>query len=425
LSLARDVHDLSAVLRSGRASAMELVQECFRRIDERNATVNAVVIELREKAFAKAKDADAARARGHWLGPLHGIPVTIKESFAYVGTASTWGDRERRNLVSSRTAVAVERLEAAGAIVVGKTNVPFMLTDWQTYNDLYGVTTHPEDPRLTAGGSSGGESAALAARFSWLGLGSDIGGSIRFPAYCCGLFGHKPTMGFVSLEGHVPGAWHGEPEPEAELPVAGPLALSARDLELALSVLGEWRPPPPRHTRLEDFRVGYVEEEDCHEAVERLRRAGARLEAGWPAGVDARAQFSTYRNLLDIFLRAVMGTDGPPDHYADWHGHLRAAARWKGLWREYFRTHDAFLMPVSFTRAFPHDHGPRDWRTLGYTGRVIQTERGLRAYDDLLWWFAPASLLGLPATTTPDGVQILAPMGEDLTGIHLAELLTT
>src|SRR3989442_9907404 len=249
-------------MRKKKISASELVNMTFQRIDRHNPKVNAIVWRDREAAMARAKQLDEATSRGNGSGALHGVPVTIKESFAYRGSPSTWGLPALKDTISPRTAVAVERLESAGAIVVGKTNVPVMLGDWQSYNPVYGTTNNPWDLTRTPGGSTGGGAAALAAGLGCLTIGSDLSGSIRIPAPFCGVSGHKPSLELVSVAGFRPGPWDGSPGYPMDLSVAGPLARSARDLALALNVLGgangddakawSWRMPAPRHTRLED-----------------------------------------------------------------------------------------------------------------------------------------------------------------------------
>ena len=230
--------ETAEAVRRKRISASELLNMTFQRIDRHNPTLNAIVWQDREQAMARAKQADEALARGNASGALHGVPVTIKESFAYRGSPNTWGLPPLKDANSPRTAVAVERLESAGAIVVGKTNVPVMLGDWQSYNPIYGTTNNPWDLTRTPGGSTGGGAAALAAGLGCLTIGSDLSGSIRIPAHFCGVYGHKPSLELVSMAGFQPGPWDGSPGYPMDLSVAGPLARSARDLALALNVLG-------------------------------------------------------------------------------------------------------------------------------------------------------------------------------------------
>jgi amidase len=199
--------DTADAVRTKKISATELVSLTLDRIDRHNPKLNAITWLDRAQAMAHAKLADDALATGKASGALHGVPVTIKDAFAYRGSPNTWGLPALNSVTSHRTAVAVERLESAGAIVVGKTNVPVMLGDWQTYNPLHGTTNNPWDLTRTPGGSTGGGSAALAGGFGCLTLGSDLSGSIRIPAHFCGVYGHKPSLGLISLAGFQPGPW--------------------------------------------------------------------------------------------------------------------------------------------------------------------------------------------------------------------------
>jgi amidase len=461
--------EMAEAVRRKTISASELMSVTFQRIDRHNPTLNAIVWQDRERAMARAKQADDALATGDESGPLHGVPVTIKESFAYRGSPSTWGLPSLKDANSSRTAVAVARLESSGAIVAGKTNVPLMLGDWQTRNPLYGTTNNPWDLTRTPGGSTGGGAAALAAGLGCLTIGSDLSGSIRIPAHFCGVYGHKPSLGLVSLAGFQPGPWDGSPGYPMDLSVAGPLARSARDLGLALDVLGgsngdaakawTWRMPPPRHTRIADFRIGYVLDDDAlgrvasdvgavYEAtLSALSKAGAKMERGWPAGVDPGAQMRVFSYLLFALLTAEMSDDARersrtrfeenPDDIAA-AAAVEPHARWlhetqrrlaiRALWQTYFESHDVFLLPTAFTAAFPHDHGePID-------SRVVATPEGKRPYArDMASWISVATVAGLPATVAPVGrtsaglpvgIQIVGPMWEDGSSIECAALLS-
>jgi amidase len=465
----RTAGELASAVRARQISATELVELTFQRIDRENPTINAIVWECREEAIARAKQADDALAKGRASGVLHGVPVTIKESFAYRGSPSTWGLPALKDAMSPRTAVAVQRLESAGAITVGKTNVPVMLGDWQSYNAVYGTTNNPWDASRTAGGSTGGGAAAVAAGLGALTLGSDLNGSTRIPAHFCGVYGHKPSLELVSTDGFQPGPWDGTPGYPMDLSVVGILARSARDLSLALSVLagpnGEdanawtWRMPAPRHLRLADFRIGYIAADDSREVappsadvgrlyeqtLSALRGAGARLGEGWPAGFDPRKQMSTFAYLLGALIAADMDpaererararfAKNPHDAFAAaavephgrWLRETQKRLQVRALWQQYFEKHDVFLLPVTVTAAFPHDHTEMYQRT-------IETGAGKRPYVEALpYWTMPASLAGLPATVAPIGrtaaglpvgIQIIAPMWEDGTSIEFANLL--
>jgi amidase len=463
--------ETTAAVRRKWISASELMQETLRRIDLHNPALNAIVWQDREIALARARQADEVLARGGAagaMGKLHGVPVTIKESFAYRGSPSTWGLPALANAVSPATAVAVERLARAGGIVVGKTNVPVLLGDWQSYNPVYGTSNNPWDLTRTPGGSTGGGAAAVATGLGCLGLGSDLSGSIRIPAHFCGVYGHKPSLELVSMAGFQPGPWDGSPGYPIDLSVAGLLARDARDLALGLGVLGgpsdddakawTWQLPAPRHTRLADYRIGYVLDDrfapvasDVAAPYERtlaaLSKAGAKLEHGWPPGIEPQAMLETFTYLLFAFLAADAAEDerrrwrerlaanpddvaaaGAAEPHGRWLHVTRRRLACRALWQQYFASHDAFLLPTAFTAAFPHDHG----EPIGE--RAVDTPEGRRPYArDMASWVSVATLSGLPATVAPvgftaaglpAGIQIVAPMWEDGTSIELAALLS-
>ena len=442
--------EMAAAVRTKNISARELLRATFDRIDRHNATLNAIVWQDRDRAMARALDADEALARGRGSGALHGVPVTIKESFAYRGSPSTWGVPALKDANSARTAVAVERLESAGGIVVGKTNVPVMLGDWQADNPIHGTTNNPWDLTRTPGGSTGGGSAAIAAGLGSLTIGSDLSGSIRIPAHFCGVYGHKPSLGLVGMDGFQPGPWDGSPGYPMDLAVVGPLARGARDLELALDVLAgpngddakAWtcRLPAPRHTRLEGFRVGYVLDDAMapvssdiaalhDDLLAVLGKSGATLTRGWPDGVDLHSHVETFQFLV----MALVTADGDEQQrasqpHARWLHETRQRLAFRARWHTYFESHDVFLLPTAFTTAFAHDHSQP------IENRVVDTPDGKRPYlRDMASWISLASLAGLPATVAPigrtraglpAGIQIVAPRWEDRTAIEFAALLS-
>jgi amidase len=224
---------LAGALRQGRVSSVELLKAYLERVDRNNLKLNALVVDDRDAALQRARAADRALAKGESWGPLHGLPMTVKESFDLQGRPTTWGHLPRKGHAAGADALAVQRLKAAGAVIFGKSNVPLNLADFQSYNAVYGTTNNPWDPARGPGGSSGGSAAMVAAGLTGLEFGSDIGGSIRNPAAYCGVYGHKPTWCIIPKRGHsladAPGA-------EADLSVVGPLARGAADLALALKV---------------------------------------------------------------------------------------------------------------------------------------------------------------------------------------------
>jgi amidase len=252
------------MLRARKLSASELLDLCLDQYMQHNARLNAVVVTDIDRARRAAADADRRLAKGKPVGPFDGVPMTIKESFDWRGTPSTWGDPGLRENIAGGDAVAVTRMTRAGAVIYGKTNVPLMLADWQSFNEVYGTTNNPWDVTRGPGGSSGGSAVALATGMSALELGSDIGASIRNPAHYCGVYGHKPTWGVVPYRGHyLPGIVH-----PTDISVAGPLARSAGDLALMMEHLAgsdgaETRAvtislPPTRQKKLKDFRVAVM-----------------------------------------------------------------------------------------------------------------------------------------------------------------------
>ncbi len=257
-STARQLED---ELRARRLSSRELLDIYLTRIDQLGPPINAVVTLDRERAYAAASRADDAAVRGDWLGPLHGLPVTIKDAVEVAGVRSTGGATELAEHIPTVDAPSVARLKSAGAIVFGKTNVPRWSGDVQTFNDVFGTTNNPWSLDRVPGGSSGGPAAAVACGFTAFELGTDIGGSIRIPAHCCGVFGLKPSYGVISQRGYLD--HFGGGHTDADINVFGPLARSADDLELLLSVLAApdaeralaWRLELPEPRRAHGWRL--------------------------------------------------------------------------------------------------------------------------------------------------------------------------
>lgn len=245
-------HVLARKLRRREISAEALMRLYLDRVARFNPKLNAIVVLDADKALASAREADSELARGEVKGPLHGLPMTVKESFDVAGWTTTWGNPAWKANVASADAAVVERLKRAGAIVFGKTNVPLLLGDFQTTNEIYGQTNNPWNVERIPGGSSGGSSAALAAGLTGLEAGSDIGGSLRNPAHYTGTYAHKPSYGIVPTRGQMPPGIVGA----GDLSVVGPMARSAEDLDLELGLIAgadgaeatAWKLdlPPPR-----------------------------------------------------------------------------------------------------------------------------------------------------------------------------------
>ncbi|MDM0119050.1 amidase [Variovorax arabinosiphilus] len=461
-------------LAAGRVTAVELLEHVLARIDRFDRAINAVVVRNDEAARAAAREADAALARGE-RRPLLGVPITVKESFDVAGFVTSSGNPDYADNVAAQDALAVAALRKAGAVIVGKSNVPLALADLQSYNAIYGVSNNPWDTTRTPGGSSGGSTAALAAGYVALELGTDIGGSIRIPAHFTGVYGHKPTAGLVALGGTgVPSGRRAD----RDLTVAGPLARTAADLELALDLLLNLEPlaakawkaslPPARHTQLKDFRVLVIDQwpgnpRSLHEAlvvervVERLRTQGVQVSrtADVPVGLlpDLVLQHRVYRSLLGSSLAAPPALSeaaqkrlealAPDDDSADaallraptlrhseWLKDNERRVALRHQWERFFDAFDVVVTPVAPLPAFAHNHSePKDARTY-----PVAFEDGTREvrFLDLFHWAGLPVLPGLPATSFPVGLdaeglpvsaQAVGPYLEDRTTIAFAGLL--
>jgi len=465
----RTAHETAAALAARKISAAELTDQAIARLEALDGKLNAVVVRDFERARAGAKEADAALARGE-KKPLLGVPMTVKEAFNVAGLPTTWGLPRGKDIKAAADALTVQRLKDAGAIILGKTNVPVMLADWQSYNEVYGQTNNPWDVRRTPGGSSGGSAVSLAAGFVPLELGSDIGGSLRVPANFCGVFAHKPTHGLIPPRGHVPPGAPALPV-DVDLGVVGPMARNAGDLALALDILaGPDEPlatayrlelPKPRHDKLADYRVLVI---DTHPLLptsnvvrgalgrlaDDLAKAGATVARSSPLVPDLALAGRTYQTLLTSFLGADMPIDayerlrqaaaGIPKEantldaaggrgwvlsHRDWIWADRTRTFLAERWRALFREFDVVLCPIMPTPAFPHDHGePRT--------RRIDVDGTPHPYLEQTMWPGVATLTGLPATAVPVarspeglpiGMQVVGPYLEDRTPLAFAALV--
>ncbi|MEU3645748.1 amidase [Lentzea sp. NPDC034063] len=455
--------ELVTAMRAGAVTSVELTEEAIARIERDDEVINAICVPDFDRARVAAHRADQARARGEDR-PLLGIPVTVKESYDMAGLPTTWGMPQHRDYLPDEDAVQVSRLKAAGAVVLGKTNVPLGLQDIQSFNDVYGTTTNPWDHGRTPGGSSGGSAAALASGFGALSIGSDIAGSLRTPAHFCGVHAHKPTLGLAASRGMVAPSEPALPV-DLDLAVVGPMARTARDLTLLLDVMAGPDPltfgvahrvalPPARHERLRDFRVLVLDDHPLiptgsavREGVNRMAAAladgGARVERHSPLLPDLVEAATLYMRLLvsGSVVRFPIGSHEPSADdqslhavrlramvcsHSDWiEANNRREVHRHG-WRRLFAEFDAVLCPITPTPAFPHDHHPDPME------RRIDVDGVEHPYFDQFVWAGLATMPGLPATAVPAGlspeglpvgVQLIGPMFEDRTPLRLAELL--
>lgn len=446
-TLTNDLADATAgetvrAIAAGKVSALEATDAAIARIEARDGTVNAVVVRDFDRAREAAKAADAAVAHGE-RKPLLGVPMTVKEANWVAGLPTTWGMEMWQDWKAPVDGVAMARLKAAGAIILGKTNVPPMLSDFQSDNPVYGRTKNPWDLSRGPGGSSGGSAAALAAGMVPLEFGSDIGGSIRIPAGFCGVYGHKPSYGAIPLRGHTPPGVDG---PDIAVAVIGPMARTASDLDLALGVTAgpegldavgyRLGLPAPRHERLADYRVLILDQHPLaatdDEIVGAIGGLADRLEG---LGVRVDRHSDLLPNLVEahgvygMILNTAMtmgqpGARSPSAH--EYMALLDAQLTIRREWAELFKGFDVIIAPSLGTLAFPHDDGP----DLGARRILINGEK--TAYFDQLAWSGVATLGHLPATAAPIGlskgglpigIQIIGPYLEDRTTIAFAGLL--
>ena len=457
--------ELAARIQRKEISSAELLALYFERVDRLNPALNAIIVQRRDEAMARAQAADAALARGERWGPLHGVPMTVKESYDVAGTPTTWGAPHLKDNIAAKDALSISRLKDAGVVIFGKTNVPLMLSDFQSYNDVYGTTNNPWDLSRVPGGSSGGTAAALAAGLTGIDTGSDIGGSIRNPAHFCGVFGHKPTWNLLPPRGHaMPGVLT-----PSDISVIGPLARCATDLEIAVQAMAGPDEITSRGMQLNlpelakpasALRVAVwrddamaVVDASVAERVDAVAEALGRL--GAQVDYDARPVESEHTHTVyQCLLQATMSARLPEDRYQsilrqveelpaedtslaatiqrsqvarfrDWtaNNELRTHIRWQ--WHAFFEGYDIVLAPVMATSAFPHDHRPFGERTVVVNGNA-------EPYFNQVFWAGLASVAYLPSTVIPTGpdqaglpigVQIIGPEYGDLITIGVAKLL--
>ena len=419
------VVEQAKAIKEGKFTSRELLELTIERIESVNPELNAVVTMDLDLARKLADEADAKLKSGALVGPLHGIPITVKDALETAGIRSTGGATELHNHVPDRDAPVVKAVKDAGAIVLGKTNLPRWSGDIQAYNDMFGTTVNPWNSDRVPGGSSGGAAAAVSAGLSSFEIGTDIGGSIRFPASFCGIYGHKPSFGIVPSTGYIDHEVGGTTE--ADVNVIGPMARSAEDLELLLELMlrkegplvASLAEPPEDVTSLKvaawlddpfcliDAQVASVLEA----AVANLEHTGLSVDREARPDIDPNEAFSLGSWLVTSAMLQSMpaetlkalseeGLVPPQTTHRDWlDNHMRREAiRLK--WAEFFENYDAIIMPISPVPPFPHNQeGNFGTRTL--QGSDGQT----RPYSDLIRWTILTGMAYLPATTPPIGLD--------------------
>jgi amidase len=457
---------LAAALRAREIGCLELLDHYIARVERLDPRINAVVVRDFERARTRARTLDQQQDRS---ATLFGMPMTIKESYNVAGLPTTWGAPAHRNSIASSNALAVDRLLDAGVVLFGKTNVPLMLADWQSYNEIYGTTNNPWNLTLSPGGSSGGSAAALAAGLTGIEAGSDIGSSIRNPAHYCGVWGHKPTWGICpplgqSLGGNVA---------QADISVIGPLARSAEDLTLALDVMAGAEPietgwklelPPPRTATFKGMRVAVMTDHPLSEVdasittkltelADFLRREGATvsmtarpdfdLALGHRLYIEMLRATTSARNDAAAIQRWRAEAERLPPHDLSYYAMMARGVsmthrdfivaneqrqRMRRQWAAFFRDYDVFLCPVGASPAQPHDHAGERWER-----SITVNSHRVPATDQMFWagiscfYLLPATAapLGFSPDGLPVGVQIVGAQYADRTTIEVAKLLET
>ena len=458
---------LAAAIRRKKMGSVELLDFYLKRVQRLNPKLNAIIVLDEKRAREQARKADRAATKGDWKGPLHGVPMTVKESFDLEGHPTTWGRVDMKSNIAKSNAVAVQRLMDAGAVVFGKTNVPVMLADWQSFNPVYGTTNNPWDVTRIPGGSSGGAAAALAAGLTGLELGSDIGASIRNPAHYCGVFGHKPTFRLC------PSTGHNLPPNLAvkDMAVVGPLARSADDLELALKLIAQPDEVEARglkialakqKSEIRKLKIAVLTSADTAEVDDSvqaavLAAANAFATRGATVSETARPQFDlqdAHRTFIHLLRgatssalsdqqfdrqRELAGKLKPEEQgYAAWmlHANTMPVREWhawnekreqiRHAWAAFFREWDLLLCPTAATAAFEHNQKGERWE------RMVMVNGKPQPSTTQMFWAGFSGMAYLPSTIAPAGfspeglpigVQIIGPQYGDLATIAAAQFL--
>lgn len=428
----RSAIETVAAIRRGETSAVAETEAAIARIEAGDGPINAVVVRDFDRARLQAKAADERLATGD-AAPLLGLPMTVKESFDVAGLPTSWGIAEHAGHIAHEDAVAVQRLKAAGAVILGKTNISIALADIQADNPVYGRTNNPLNAERVSGGSSGGAAAALAAGFVAAEIGSDIAGSIRSPAAFCGVWGHKPTYGAVDFSGHF---FPGRDAATEPLGVAGPMARNADDLAALLDVLAEVPLPRADAREAGDLNILLLPEHpvarasgEMKRAVEAVgqafERAGAEVERVPDLLPDLSAQHASYiKMLLTALSRGAPGPSGEPMSLAGWFALQDEQARCIRAWSRVLRQYDAVIAPAFGVTAFPHDATPSHKRMIDIDGEPHPFGAQF-AYAGL------ATFPNLPATSVPIaagaeglsiGLQVICGLHQDHKAIAIARL---
>lgn len=428
----------AAAIRAGEMSVVEAVDAAVTRIEHLDAEIDALAVPDFERAYATAQALDAAGSGPDQ--PLFGVPMTVKESFNVEGLQSCWGHERLTDYVAPRDSEVVRKLKAAGAVILGKTNVPVDLTDWQSFNPVYGRTSNPHDTSRSPGGSSGGSAAAVASGMVPCEFGTDIGGSVRVPAHFCGIWGHKPSWGLISKAGHDHPmmarrdgfvAAH-----DGALSVAGPLTRNAEDLAALLDLTAQFplsRTGKPlkdcRLLAITDYPDAPVDQsvaQPVEAAIEALTGAGVRVDRASDLVPDLAAQQASYMLMVNVAMaRGAPSKSGKRASATDWFDLLDAQAANCAQWAHLFKTYDFVLAPPAPVLAVLHSETRVFDSTIRINGSDVPGANGLA-------WAGLATFPNLPSTVLPIGsaayedaqlpcgMQVMGPFMGDLDCIEAA-----
>ncbi|MDA9918323.1 amidase family protein [Erythrobacter sp.] len=440
--------ETAAAIRAGKLTPHEAVDAAIVRIGKLDSEINALAVPDFDRAYAAARELEkrsAAPEGAPDFQPLFGVPMTVKESFDVEGLQSCWGHERLTDYIAPRDSELVRRLKAAGAIIIGKTNVPIDLADWQSFNSVYGRSANPHNLERSPGGSSGGSAAAVASGMVPCEYGTDIGGSVRVPAHFCGIWGHKTSWGLVSKRGHD------HPQMarrkgfvsahDGALSIAGPLARNAADLAL-LTELGGSVPLRRSKKRLRDCRILAITEfpdspvdasvlEPTEAALARLERGGVKIDRASNRAPDLARQQADYLRMLNTAMaRGAPSPDGKRASASDWFDMLDAQAANEFEWAQLFETYDFVLAPPAPVLAIPHLEGSVFESTIRVNGKDMPAGAGLT-------WAGLATFPNLPSTVLPIGhgiyegaklpcgMQVMGPRWSDLDCITAADTIAT
>ncbi|NVE94126.1 amidase family protein [Altererythrobacter lutimaris] len=420
----------AAAIKAGTLSPLEAVDAAIARIEQLNAPLNAVVVQDFDRARETAKALEHQGPDDN--SPLFGVPMTVKESYDVAGLPTTFGIERYKDTIATRDSRVVEKLKAAGAIIIGKTNVPAELTDWQSNNPVYGRTNNPHDHGRSPGGSSGGSAAAVASGMVACEFGSDIGGSIRVPAHFCGVWGHKPSWGLISKRGHSHPAFAGKPTHDGALSVCGPLARSGEDIAALMQVTAEHVMPSNAKplsecrlllvTHIEGSPVDYSVGTPLEDAMAKLEPVVVRVDRESALLPDLAKHHRNYMRMMNTAM--ARGAPDPKGNRAtatDWFNLLDAQAECEAEWQKLLEEYDFVLAPPAPVLATEHVEGSLFKTDVSINTKMVSSASGLA-------WAGVATLPNLPSTVLPIGtfdnlpcgMQVIGPRWRDLDCIHAA-----